>query len=127
MLAVDTSTIIAYLSDSTGSDVEVLDDALSNRSIILPPVVLSELLSDPKLTESIASIFKQLPLLQVKKGFWERAGLTRAKLIAKKYKSRLADSLIAQSCIDYDIPLLTRDKDFRHYAKLCNLKLLTPS
>jgi len=31
--------------------------------------------------------------------------------------SDLADTLIAQICIDHDVPLITRDKDFRHFAK----------
>jgi len=36
----------------------------------------------------------------------------------------LADTLIAQSCIDYRVPLITRDSDFRHFAKYCGLILL---
>jgi predicted nucleic acid-binding protein len=35
----------------------------------------------------------------------------------------LGDALIAQSCIDHDVPLITRDTDFRHFAKHCGLKL----
>jgi hypothetical protein len=27
-------------------------------------------------------------------------------------------TLIAQSCIDHDVPLITADTDFRHYAPL---------
>jgi predicted nucleic acid-binding protein len=36
---------------------------------------------------------------------------------------RLADTLIAQSCIDHHVPLITRDVDFRHFAKLGMLVL----
>jgi hypothetical protein len=30
---------------------------------------------------------------------------------------------IAQSCIDADVKLITRDRDFRHFATHCGLKL----
>jgi predicted nucleic acid-binding protein len=35
----------------------------------------------------------------------------------------LADSLIAQSCLDHDVELLTRDPDFATFADLAGLKL----
>jgi predicted nucleic acid-binding protein len=44
-------------------------------------------------------------------------------LLARKLRARLPDTLIAQSCIDHDIPLIARDTDFRHFAKHCGLKL----
>jgi len=56
--------------------------------------------------------------------YWERAGRARAILRKLKLKARTADALIAQSCIDHDVPLLTRDKDFEVYAKHCGLKLV---
>lgn len=124
MVAVDTSTLVAYLSNSKGEDVEILDQALSNRVVYLPPVVLSEILSDPKLPESVGQLFKKLPVLSIAEGYWERAGKSRSKLIAKKLKARLADTLIAQVCLDNKIPLLTRDSDFRHFAKYCGLDLV---
>jgi predicted nucleic acid-binding protein len=27
-----------------------------------------------------------------------------------------SDTLIAQTCIDHDVPLITRDQDFRHFV-----------
>jgi len=35
----------------------------------------------------------------------------------------LADTLIAQSCIDHDVRLVTRDDDFRHFVRLGGLRL----
>ena len=34
------------------------------------------------------------------------------------------DTLIAQSCLDQSSPLVTRDRDFRHFAKAAGLPLL---
>lgn len=123
MLAIDTSSLVAYLGGDSGSDTEIVDHALKSEFAVLPPVVLTELLSDPKLRPSVAEIFSALPRLEVLPGYWERAGILRSKIIGQKRKSRLADALIAQSCIDYDIPLVTRDSDFRHYVKSGGLKI----
>jgi predicted nucleic acid-binding protein len=123
VVAADTSTLIAYFADMPGEDVELLDQALAAGVLFLPPVVLCEILSDPKLSESARRIFLKIPLLEVRPGFWERAGDSRAKLIAKGLKARLADTLIAQSCLDNDAALITRDRDFKGFAKICGLEL----
>ena len=36
---------------------------------------------------------------------------------SRRSSPRLAEALIAQSCIDGNIPLITRDRDFRAYAE----------
>jgi predicted nucleic acid-binding protein len=38
--------------------------------------------------------------------------------------ARLGDALIAQSCIDQEITLLTRDRDFRAFTETAGLDLL---
>lgn len=118
MIAVDTSSFVAYLSGSKGRDVDAIDKALINKQVVLPPVVLTELLSDSKLTTKLLNIILEIPVLSLYEGFWERAGYLRAKIISKGHKARLADSLIAQICIDNGVPLITRDKDFRHFSKI---------
>jgi len=44
--------------------------------------------------------------------------------LSMRRKARLGDALIAQSCIDRKIPLLTRDEDFRAFAEAAELKLV---
>ena len=56
-------------------------------------------------------------------GYWVRAGEARRLLHKHGLKAKVADALIAQSCIDHDVALITRDRDFRHFAKHCGLKL----
>ena len=55
MIAVDTSSFVAYLSGAEGLDVEATGWALEHRQAAVPPVVLSELLSDPKLAPDVAA------------------------------------------------------------------------
>ncbi len=124
MIAADTSTWIAFFQGETGADIELLDQALRDRQVVMVPVVLTELLSEPKLSAEVAKTLPQLPLLEIDAGYWQRAGELRAKVLAKRRKARLGDALIAQSCVDRGIPLLTRDGDFRAFAAAGALDLV---
>ena len=124
MIAADTSTWIAFLEGGTGKDVRLLDHALENRQVAMVPAVLTELLSDPKLPPAVAKTLSDLPLIRIEAGYWQRAGMLRAKALAKRRKARLGDALTAQSCADGGIPLLTRDQDFRAFAEAAGLKLV---
>ena len=124
MIAADTSTWIAYLQGDEGEDTGLLHRALQDKQVLMVPVVLTELLSDPQLLPEVVHNLTELPLLELKPGFWQRSGELRAKVLAKKRKARLGDALIAQNCIDREIPLITRDKDFRTFAETAGLDLV---
>jgi predicted nucleic acid-binding protein len=81
----------------------------------LSPVVVSELLSNPLLPSAARRLIEMMPRLDLHDGYWIRAGILRAQFKALRRKANLADVLIAQSCIDHDIPLITYDRDFRHF------------
>jgi hypothetical protein len=123
MIAIDTSTWVAFLEGRKGQDVELLDEALEGRQVLMVPVVLTELLSDPKLASVVAKTLSEVPLIEIGSGYWERAGLLRAKVLAKGRKARLGDALIAQSCIDRGISLITRDRDFLAFSEAASLHL----
>jgi predicted nucleic acid-binding protein len=124
VIAADTSSWVAFLEGSSGEDVHLLDRALEDRQVVMVPVVLTELLSDPKLSSDVTETISEVPLIEVASGYWQRAGALRAKVLAKRRKARLGDALIAQSCIDQGIPLITRDRDFRAFAEAANLDLV---
>ncbi|HUX10584.1 MAG TPA: PIN domain-containing protein, partial [Terriglobia bacterium] len=86
-----------------------------------------ELLSDPKLPSGVAKSLSEVPLIETGPGYWQRAGALRARVLAKRRKARLGDALIAQSCIDRGIPLVTRDRDFRAFAEAAGLDLMIKS
>jgi predicted nucleic acid-binding protein len=123
MVAVDTSTLIALIQGAHGGDIDALRVALPGGDVSLPPVVLTEVLSEPTLPAEHRAVFHELPVLELTEGFWLRAAAIRARLLARRLRARLPDTLIAQSCIDHGVPLITRDRDFRHFAKHCGLKL----
>jgi predicted nucleic acid-binding protein len=121
MIAADTSTWIAFLEGDKAEDTDLLDRALGDRQVWMVPVVLTELLSDPGLPAEVADTLTQVPLVEIDKGYWQRAGLLRGSVLSKHRKARLGDALIAQSCIDHGISLLTRDRDFRAFADAADL------
>lgn len=124
MIAADTSTWIAFLQGKQGTDVELLDEALDDRQVQMVPAVLTELLSDPGLSSEVAELLLEVPMIKLEPNYWQRAGELRANVLAKRRKARLGDALIAQSCIDGGVPLITRDKDFRAFVEAANLDLV---
>ena len=124
MIAVDTSTWIAFLQGDGGEDADLLGRALEDRQVIMAPAVLTEVLSDPKLPSKVAQALAELPVIETRSGYWQMAGELRARVLAKRRKARLGDALIAQSCIDRGIALLTRDQDFRAFADAAGLDLV---
>ncbi len=127
MIAADTSTWIGYLQGEKSEDTELLDRALLESQALMVPAVLTEVLSDPKLPVDVAQALAELPLIEPETGYWQRAGQLRAIVLGKGRKARLGDALIAQTCIDRDIALLTRDKDFRAFAESTGLNVVIPS
>jgi predicted nucleic acid-binding protein len=124
VIAVGTSSLVAFFEGEPGGDTDLVQSALEDGQLVLPPVVLTEVLSEPSLPTSVRSMLAGLPILDLEPGFWERAGLLRAQILKRKLKARVADALIAQSCLDQSVPLVTRDRDFRHFAKAAGLALL---
>ena len=124
MIAVDTSTFIAYMEGEQARDTAIVDKAALDGAIVLPPVCITEIMSTPGLPKELEEWLLAVNDMNLSAGYWSRAGRTRAHLLKKGLKARVADTLIAQACIDSGIPLITRDKDFRHFANHCDLELL---
>ena len=124
MIAADSSSLSALFRGDDGPDVELLDQALDQGIVVLPPVVLTEILSYPALDPGGADLIRDLSLLETHPGFWERAARLRAGILVLGLRARLADTLISQSCLDHEVPLITRDRDFRHFAEHSRLVLL---
>jgi|SRR5579872_4196499 len=127
MITADTSTWVSFLDGDSGDDVLLLKKALRTHQLSMLPVVLTELLSDPNLPPAVAASFTDLPLVEIESGFWQRAGALRAKVLVKRRRARLADSLISQLCLDAGVSLITRDRDFRSFAEVSSLSLLLSS
>jgi predicted nucleic acid-binding protein len=122
MIAADSSSMISYFSGDTADDVAAVRLALQSGQLALPLPVVTEILSD-RAAEAIEADILTLATLPIHPGYWQLAGIARRTLQSRGLKARLGDALIAQACIDNDVALITRDKDFRHFAKHCGLRL----
>jgi predicted nucleic acid-binding protein len=118
----DTNSWIAYLAGAPGPDVERIEEGLG-RFLVMAPVVLAELISDPKLSTEAARFFQQIPCLTLTQHYWVRAGYLRAQMIRLGHKPKLADTLVVQSCLNHDVCLIFRDRDFSLFVKHARLKL----
>jgi predicted nucleic acid-binding protein len=123
LIALDTSALAWFLGGEGGAHTARIRELLRDGRAYLPPAALTELLSNPDLGEGATGLVLSLPLLPLKVGYWQRAGFLRAELLRVVRKAKIADVLIAQSCIDHDVPLITYDRDFRHFER-AGLKLL---
>jgi predicted nucleic acid-binding protein len=123
LIAVDTSALARFIGGEPGEHTSRIRELLRAGTAYLPPAALTELLSNPDLGEAATGVVLSLPLLPLKRGYWQRAGFLRAELLRVIHKANIADVLIAQCCIDHDIPLITYDRDFRHFER-AGLKLL---
>jgi predicted nucleic acid-binding protein len=122
LIAIDTSSLRRWSRSENGPDVDLLDAAILSGLAALPPIVLSEALSSPAVEEGFVKFVLSLPLLPVDDGFWKRAGELRRSVLEAGLKAKLADSLIAQVCIDNNAALITYDADLRHFTR-AGLKL----
>ena len=123
MIALDTSAFSRLINGANDAASQAARTALDSRDAYLPPIVLTELLSNPALPEAAVAYISSVPLLKLHDDYWHRAASLRANILRRGLKAAVADSLIAQSCIDHDIPLITYDHDFRHFVH-AGLKLL---
>jgi predicted nucleic acid-binding protein len=123
LIAADTSSVINFLTRQNTPDARLVEAAFRAETLRLPPPVVTELLSSPRAELGLRGVVDQAGMLPIRDDFWSAAGALRRSLLLRGLKARLADSLIAQCCIDADIPLITRDGDFRHFADHCGLKL----
>jgi len=117
MIAADSSTWVAFLRNQSGDDVRAFEGALRDEVLVMPPLVLSELLSSPAMEPKIEDLLRGVPLLETTEGYWDRAGLLRRSVLKQGARARAADCLIAQSCLDHRTALITRDKDFESLAR----------
>jgi predicted nucleic acid-binding protein len=111
-----------WAREELGVDVRRTDEAISIGEAALPPVVLAEALSSPAVEQHFVDFVLSLPLLDLEEGYWQRAGDLRRSVLRDGYKAKLSDALIAQACIDKNVPLITFDADFRHFTR-AGLKL----
>jgi predicted nucleic acid-binding protein len=117
LIAIDTNVVHALFSGEEGPVIERVRAAFEAGRVLLPPPVLAEAFSDPYVAPEKVERLRAVPLIPLHEGVWARAGFLRAAVKSQGYRAALADCLIAQCCIDSDIPLVTYDRDFTRFLR----------
>jgi predicted nucleic acid-binding protein len=121
--ALDSSSLIAYLAGRDRADTRLVDAALHRGDAVLPPVVVAEMLSQPGLAPQIADLIDAVVMLELRDGYWKRAGDAGAR--AREGPARTARRRAHRpACIDHRVPLITHDAGFQHFAAVSALRLL---
>lgn len=107
--------------------VQLLHKALlAGDGIFITGIVLQELLQGfhgPKDRKRIIERLSVLPLLNPTRDTHIEAAQLRNACRRHGVQLGTVDALIAQLCIEHDLPLLTADQDFAHAARFVPLKL----
>ncbi len=124
-LVVDTSNWVTYFAH-TGSS--VIDEALAEGRVYLPPIVAAELLSGKMTARQrgrLESFLLDLPLCEHSLEHWMRVGSFRAHLFSKGFNVSTPDARIAQCALDLNAELLSEDQVFFKIAQKTSLRLLS--
>ncbi len=122
-LVIDTSSWATYFAHTASS---VIDEALAEGRVYLPPIVVPELLSGKMTTRQrrqLESFLLDLPLCEHSLEHWMRVGRFRAQLFSKGLSVSTPDAHIAQCSLDLNAELLSEDQVFFKIAQKTSLRL----
>jgi predicted nucleic acid-binding protein len=126
MIGIDASVAIPWFEGADYPEVRLLGELILNNTAVYPAVVVTEVLSGPKVSSALTAVFPDAVILPIEPGYWIRAGQLRSRIKSLGRRARLADTLVAQACLDADIPLLARDSDFDVFVEVAGLRLVQP-
>lgn len=129
---IDTSIWIDYFNTVFNDKTNAADKLLENKSVIILPVILQEILQgirDKIKFDSIKGLLLSLEFFQFNEieTAIDAASLYRFLKTKGVTIRKPNDCLIAVVCINNNIPLLHNDKDFDNIAKYTSLKIYNPT
>jgi hypothetical protein len=119
----DTSAWIDFLA---GRPVPLLEDALAQAAVVLPPIVVAELVSGARRgpdRRAIRALVQELPVHDTPIEHWVRVGELRRTARDRGLSVSTPDAHVAQCAIDRNAMLLTRDAIFTRIASMTALRL----
>ena len=117
-LVIDTSSWIAFFRE--GSADAIIEPALEEGTVYLPPIVAAELLSGrmaERARGDLEDFLLTLPLCLADIAHWFRVGRLRNSLAAKGLSISTPDAHVAQCGLDLGADLLSADAIFRLVAR----------
>jgi len=124
-LVIDTSAWVSYFAGRSVS-APLIEAALDEGRVYLPPVVAAELLSGKLTTRQrleLTRLLDDLPLVEVGRARWYQVGRLRAGLRSRGLSVSIPDAHVAQCALDLAAELLTEDGIFALAAPHVGLRL----
>ena len=103
----------------------LLDDALQQGSVVLPPIVAAELVSGAHKAserEQLIEFLRQLPLHETPREHWVNVGELRRRCREKGLSVSTPDAHVAQCALDREALLLSTDDIFVKIARYARLR-----
>jgi tRNA(fMet)-specific endonuclease VapC len=122
-VVVDTSVWIELFA---GRPVPVLQEALRQGLVVLPPIVAAELISGarrPRDQAAIRGLLAEIPLHETPLDHWIRVGDLRRRLAGRGISVSTPDAHVAQCALDHAALLLSRDAVFIRIAQASELRV----
>jgi predicted nucleic acid-binding protein len=117
VVVADTSVLIEHVN---GRIVDAVEEALANELLILPPLVISELVTGGigfNETMAIADVLRLARMHETSLHHWIAVGDLRRDLGRHGLKVTIPDAHVTQCVIDLDATLIARDNIFRLIAQ----------
>lgn len=119
----DTSVWIDFLA---GRPAPLLEDALAQSAVVLPPIVVAELVSGARRAadrRAIQALVQDLPVHDTPLDHWIRVGELRRHAGDRGLGVSTPDAHVAQCALDRDAVLLARDAVFTRLAAVTPLRV----
>jgi len=119
----DTSIWIPHFR---GEQIDALLTALSDGTVVVPPLVIAELISGAQQADdraAIGELLQDAPSHPTPLEHWIAVGELRRELRRRGLDVSTPDAHVAQCALDRDAVLLTRDAIFRRIARHIPLRL----
>ena len=121
-VVVDSSVWIDFFA---GRSIPSLEEALTQGTVVLPPLVVAELVSGARQQQrsAIEDLLQEFPLHETPLAHWIRVGELRRDLRNKGISISIPDAHVAQCALDRDVVLLSRDAVFASIARHSSLRV----
>jgi predicted nucleic acid-binding protein len=120
---IDSSVWVAYFK---GQHKQTVEEILYTQKSLLPPLVISEVLSGEKRLRwqrPLKEFLSMVPMVQTDREHWERVGELRCGIQKQGLAISTPDAHVAQCALDTGSVLFSFDKIFEKISPLCGLKL----
>lgn len=127
MILIDSSVWIDYFSGNGSPETDFLDGVLGVRTVATGDLILTEVLQGFRHDKDYKTAKRLLEELTIFEMLGTKMAIKSADNFRKLRKKGLTvrktvDVIIASFCIEYDLPLLFSDKDFKPFVEHLGLR-----